>query len=56
MDFKNLTNDEIVSELIKLKENHESLKLELLKGYDKLEEIEKFFTKGSEELNKRLEK
>jgi len=56
MDFKKLTNDEIIKELLSLKEEHESLKRKLLKGYDNLEKIEELFIKGNEELNNRIEK
>ena len=52
--FEGKTNNEIVLELKQLELDHESLKMKMLKDYDRLMDIESEYTQGNRLLNKRL--
>jgi len=52
--FEDKTNNEIVLELKQLELDHESLKMKMLKDYDKLMDIEKEYAEGNRLINKRL--
>lgn len=52
--LEDLSNNEILFEIKQMEADHESLKLKMLKDYDKLVEIEKKFDKANQILSKRL--
>ena len=53
-DLEEKSNNEILFEIKQMEADHESLKLKMLKDYDKLVEIEKRFEKANLILLKRL--
>lgn len=54
--WENLSNNEITIEQIKLKEEYESLKNQILLKYDEIDEIDKEYIKSINILNERLKK
>jgi hypothetical protein len=53
-DLEEKSNNEILFEIKQMEADHESLKLKMLKDYDKLVEIEKRFERANLILLKRL--
>jgi hypothetical protein len=53
-DLENKTNNEILFVIKQLEADHESLKLRMLKDFDKMVEIEKQFDKANKIILKRL--
>ena len=53
-NLESKSNNEILFEIKQMEADHESLKLKMLKDYDKLVEIEKRFDKANKILVKRL--
>jgi hypothetical protein len=53
-DLENKSNNELMFEIKQLQADFESLKLKILKDYDKLEEIEKTYLKINNILLKRM--
>lgn len=53
-DLENKTTNEILFEIKQLQANHEAIKLQMLKQYDKMVEIEERFDKAIKIIIKRL--
>lgn len=54
MDFKEMSNNEILVHIKKLEIEHEALKAKMLKDYDNLVKLEKEFNKLNSIIVKRL--
>jgi len=52
--LEDLSNNEILFEVKQMQADHESLKLKMLKDYDKMVELEKKFDQANKILLKRL--
>lgn len=53
-NLENKSNNEILLEIKQLQNDHEALKLKMLKDYDELEKVEKRFNVANNLLLKRL--
>lgn len=53
-ELENKTNNEILFEIKQMEADHESLKIKMIKDYDKMIEIEKRFDQANKLLVKRL--
>lgn len=53
-NLEDKSNSELGGLIKQLEADHEALKINLLRGYDKLEEIEKSYIKIKKTLNKRI--
>ncbi len=53
-DMESLSNNEILFQIKQFEADHESLKIKMIKDYDKMIEIEKRFDKANKLLVKRL--
>ena len=53
-DLNGKTNNEILFEIKQMQADHESLKIKMIKDYDKMIEIEKRFDQANKLLVKRL--
>ena len=54
VDFKNMSNSQIMTEIVSLQAEHEAIKIRLLKGIDELDRVEKDFNTANEILAERI--
>lgn len=53
-ELENMTNNEILFQIKQMEADHESIKIKMLKDYDKMLEIEKKFEQANKIILKRL--
>jgi len=53
-DLENLSNNEILFKIKQIESDYESIKLKMIKDYDKMLELEKVFDKANKLIVKRL--
>lgn len=53
-DYKNMSNNQIMTAIQSLKAEHEAIKNRMLKDYDELEKVEREFNEANKILVKRI--
>lgn len=54
VDFKNMSNNQILTEIYALKSEHEAIKIRMNKDLDELERVEKEFNEANKILSERI--